>query len=268
MGLPNAGKSSLLNALAGVDTAIVTDVPGTTRDTVTAQARLDGVPLTFIDTAGIRETNDVVEQLGVAKSKAAAEQADVVLFVLDAADITAEAMDLLNGVKKPCIVLLNKTDLVHTAQPLSKAPLAGTAPSSAQDCFWQDTFNQNQPQKTNSLENTRLPYAVCFEHMALPVCAKDGTGLDAVFNALRTLFQTGAVTANDAPFITNIRHENALQRSAQALKRAIKSAQTGLGEDIIAIDLHMAYDALGEITGETVDDGIIDQIFSQFCLGK
>ncbi len=263
IGRPNVGKSSLLNALLRAERAIVTPIAGTTRDTVEEFANLRGIPVQLIDTAGINETSDPVEQIGVQRSRAAAATADLVLLVLDASEpLTAqdEAVSAAlhtfgfghpnpsiqnsahgqqtaaangTGSGRPVIVVLNKSDL---PQRLSEAEAAA-----------------------------RWPHAPVV-HTSM--VTQDG--LDTLEERVRALALAGQVraTADDEALVTNTRHRDALRRTAEHLSGALETLQQGLPLDFVAIDLHGAANALGEITGETATEDLLERIFHDFCLGK
>ena len=229
LGRPNVGKSSLLNALVGYDRAIVTDVAGTTRDTVEEKATAGGVLLRLIDTAGIRETGDAVERLGVERSRRAAEEAELALLVLDGSQplteedqTAAEAARLAPRV----IVLRNKCDL---PQALDPAPLAGLGP-------------------------------------VLDVSAREGIGLDALENAIAALFPDGEAPAGE--ILTNVRQTEAVSRALEAVRGAKAALEGGLTPDAVLSDAERAMNALGEVTGKTLREDLTTRIFERFCVGK
>ena len=228
VGKPNVGKSSLLNWFLEEDRAIVTDIPGTTRDTVE-----DGIPVKIVDTAGIRETGDVVEKMGVEKSKAYAEQADLILMMLDASrPLEAEDREILSFIDgKHSIVMLNKSDL---EQKLSLEELEQFVP----------------------------------KEQILFVSVKENTGFDALIDAIKTLFFSGQTATADDALLGNTRHKNALYQAKEAMERCLVTIGTRMPEDFISMDLQDASRALGEITGDVADEEIIDRIFTKFCLGK
>lgn len=238
VGKPNVGKSSLLNALLGRERAIVTDVPGTTRDALEEQITLDGIALQIIDTAGVRETNDLVEQIGVGKTKDYMASSDLILYVVDASvpleKNDFEIMDLIG--EKKAIVLLNKSDL----------DLAVTE-QEVRERMGEDVF-------------------------VLPFSAKrameDGTGLEMLASAIKELFFRSEIKWNDEIFITNVRQQTSLLRAKESLERVVGSIEAGMPEDFYSIDLMDAYGELGNIIGESVGDDLIDEIFSKFCVGK
>ena len=228
LGKPNVGKSSLLNALAGYDRVIVTDVPGTTRDTVEEPVRLGRHLLRLLDTAGIRETGDRIEQLGVARAEAAAKEADLAIFVCDGArPLDAEdrrAMEAALAAPQ-AVAVLNKTDLPPVTYPSD----------------------------------------LCFEYV-VPLCARTGDGLEQLAGALDLIF--GDETPCDGTILTNTRQAGALLRAAQSLAAALTSLRSGLTPDAVLCDVEAAMEALGEVTGRTVREDIVNRIFERFCVGK
>lgn len=233
VGKPNVGKSSLMNALLNEDRAIVTDVAGTTRDVLEEYMNIKGIPLRIIDTAGIRETEDIVEKIGVNKSEELVQEADLVIMMLDASsDLTEEDRYIFNLIKnKKTIVLLNKIDL----------PVRIT----------EEFVNEE-------VKNTKI----------ISTSLKDNKGLDDIEKAIKDMFLIGDINFNDNLYITNIRHKVSLENAIDSLNSVKESIEMGMPEDCWSIDLKNSYDYLGEITGDSVSDDIIHQIFSQFCLGK
>lgn len=228
IGRPNVGKSSLLNQLLREEKAIVTDIAGTTRDVITEFANIGGVPLELIDTAGIRETEDIVEKIGVERSQKALEEADLVLLVLDASSpLTPKDLELLElSSSTNRIVLLNKTDL---------------------------------PEK---IELEKLPEDF------IRISALKNENLDAVEKQIRALFFSGEIEAKDATTLSNARHIGLVEQALDALKEANRGLAMGLPVDLIQVDITRCWQLLGEITGEAAPDELITQLFSQFCLGK
>ena len=235
IGRPNVGKSSLLNALLREQRAIVTDIPGTTRDVLEESINLGGVALTIIDTAGIRDTLDEVEKIGVARSRAALEEADLILYVLDGADeLTEEDLDILHHCgSKPCIVILNKTDLLD-----------------------RDAIKIEQVQEKVS----PLPVA--------PMSVTKKTGLDELEKMIIARVFEGDVKPPQSAMVTSTRHKDALRRARQSLDELLCALDAGYAVDLLAIDLLAALEALGEITGETVGADLAEEIFRSFCIGK
>lgn len=232
VGKPNAGKSSLLNTLVGDERAIVTDIAGTTRDVLEEQINLNGIVLNIIDTAGIRETEDIVEKIGVDKARKYMAEADLVIYVVDSSTRLDEndyqIMELLR--ERKAVILMNKSDL----EPL--------------------TTTEDIRKHVN--------------HKVISISAKEQTGLDEFEEIMKAMFFSGEVTFNDEVYITNIRHKAAFQEALYSLKLVIKSVRDGMPEDFYSIDLMNAYEELGKIIGESVEDDLVDEIFSKFCMGK
>ena len=234
VGRPNVGKSSLLNHLLHEDKAIVTDIAGTTRDVIEEYVNVRGVPLKLIDTAGIRETDDKVEKIGVERSRQAIDQADLVMLLLNASEpLTAEDQELLAATAdKKRIVVLNKTDL---PQQLDQAEL-----------------------------QTYLKPAE--EVIALSVLAN--AGIDQLEEQIAKLFFGGIENSQTTVIVTNARHVALLNKAEQSLTAVLQGIEAGMPVDLCQIDMTAAWDSLGEITGDSYQDELLDQLFSQFCLGK
>lgn len=234
IGRPNAGKSSLLNALLQEDRAIVTDIPGTTRDTIEESIRIGGVPLVLMDTAGLRDAENQVEAIGIEKARESMSKADLILAVIDGSkklsDEDIEILHSLNGRK--AIVILNKYDL---------------------------------PQETGEEDIHRFADA---EIPVVSVSAQYGSGIDELEDLLQNMTKTQDLEAGRQLFLTNLRHVDLVKKALSAVKRAEISTQNGMPADCITVDLTEAFTTLGEITGETVDDELIDSIFKNFCVGK
>jgi tRNA modification GTPase len=232
IGKPNAGKSSLLNTLVGEERAIVTDIAGTTRDVLEEQINLNGIILNVIDTAGIRKTDDVVEKIGVDRAKKYLNDADLAIYVVDTStqldENDFEIMELLKDRK--AIILLNKSDL---------APVTDS-----------ESIRKHLDKKM------------------IAISAKEQTGIGELEETIREMFFTGEVTFNDEVYITNIRHKTALQEAMNSLNLVVQSIMDGMPEDFYSIDLMNAYEELGSIIGEAVEDDLVNEIFSKFCLGK
>ena len=232
LGKPNAGKSSLLNFLVGEDRAIVTDIAGTTRDTLEEYISLHGISLRIVDTAGIRETEDVVEKIGVGKAKKMAEDADLILYVVDSSlpldENDREIMELLGGRKS--IVIYNKTDLESVVDI------------------------KELKEKTGS--------------PVIPVSVVEETGITELEEKKKKMFFRGEISFDDEVYITNARHKTALEEALESLKMVRESIETGMSEDFFSIDLMSAYESLGKIVGESVGEDLVNEIFSRFCVGK
>jgi tRNA modification GTPase len=230
VGKPNVGKSSLLNRLLRTSRAIVTDIPGTTRDTLEETLNLDGVPVVLVDTAGITQsTEDPIEKLGIERSRQALTGADLALLVVDASQPVDEADRAIAALTraKPALVVLNKIDLLREV-PACPFPDLG----------------------------------------CVPVSALTGQGLTALEKALLGTVFGGHVLASDAPLVASLRHKEALNRALDHLRAAIAAHHGGLTADLVAIDLTAAVNALGEITGQTASDDLLETIFGEFCIGK
>ena len=232
LGKPNAGKSSLLNFLVGEDRAIVTEIEGTTRDILEEYISLNGITLRVIDTAGIRETEDVVEKIGVGKAKQMAEDADLILYVVDSSrpldENDEEIIELLSGRKS--IVIYNKTDL----EPIVDM--------------------EKLKQRTGS--------------PVIPVSVVEETGIHKLEDEIKNMFFQGELSFNDEVYITNARHKAALEEAEESLELVKNSIDMGMAEDFFSIDLMNAYESLGRIVGESVGEDLVNEIFSKFCTGK
>ena len=233
-GKPNVGKSSLLNALLGQERAIVTDIPGTTRDVIEEYINLNGIPLKIVDTAGIRETDNVVEQIGVDKAQQFVKQADLVLYVVDALQgLTEEDTQMLDEIKNQHVIyLMNKSDVGISDQARAAfADAIGGAP-------------------------------------VLEISAREKLGLDQLEQRIMDLFFSGTLEVQNDIMVTNVRHIQILEESAAHMEGFLTGLMLGMSVDFLVIDLQNAWEKLGKITGETVEEDLLDQIFSKFCLGK
>lgn len=234
IGKPNVGKSSLLNALLRENRAIVTDIPGTTRDIIEEVINIRGIPLKIIDTAGLHETEDIVEKIGVERTREMIGRADLVLLVLDAATGLADediAITELIGEKK-AIFIVNKVDVEETRITGNEVErLAGKQP-------------------------------------ALWISAREEKGLDVLEEKIVEMVLGGQVFGSDTVMVANIRHKQALEKAARHLKEAVHGIKEMVPVDVVAIDLRTAWEALGEITGSTVTEDLLDRIFADFCIGK
>ena len=233
VGKPKAGKSSLLNVLAGHERAIVTEIEGTTRDVIEEQINLQGITLNVVDTAGIRQTDDKVEKIGVDKAVDYVENADLVIYVADSSrnldENDEKILDMIYDKKK--IVLLNKSDLEPVVTREMIEEKAGDAP-------------------------------------VIEVSAAEERGISELGDLIKDMFLKGDISFNEEIYITSARQKDALCRAVESMKKVIESIDNGMPEDFYSIDLMDAYEALGSITGEEVGDDLINEIFSRFCMGK
>ena len=248
LGRPNAGKSSLMNVLLGEDRAIVTDIAGTTRDILEEHINLEGISLNIVDTAGIRQTQDVVEQIGVERARSYADQADLIIYVIDASmpldENDHEILRLIEG--KTSIILLNKSDLdtVVTEADVER------------------TYFASNPSIVNGKEIKKFTIPV------ISISATEKNGINQLEETLKLMFFEGNLAFNDEIYITNIRQKTALWDALSSLEKVIDSIEAGMPEDFYSIDLMDAYEALGRITGETMGEDLVNEIFSKFCMGK
>ena len=232
VGKPNAGKSSLLNCLVGEEKAIVTDIAGTTRDVLEETIVLQGISLKMMDTAGIRNTDDTVEKIGVERARTFAKEADLILYVVDSSteldENDEEIMELLKN--KKAVVLLNKSDL--------------------------------KPTVTKEMLEKKTDKPV------IPISARNEQGVDILEQKIKEMFFQGELSFNDEVYITNVRHKKALEDAYQSLIMVENSIAMDMPEDFFSIDLMNCYEALGSITGESVGEDLVNEIFSKFCTGK
>ena len=232
VGKPNAGKSSLMNVLVGSNRAIVTDMAGTTRDILEEQIQLKGLSLNIVDTAGIRKTDDPVEQIGVERAKKAMQDADLILYVVDSsADLDENDEEIISFLQdQNAIILLNKADL----------------PSAL-------TVEKMQ-------ERLKKP--------TVSISALEETGMDELSDLIENMFLSGEISFNDQIYLTNVRHQTAMQQVQESLMKVKESISLGMPEDFFSIDLMDAYESLGSIIGESVGEDLVNEIFSKFCMGK
>lgn len=232
LGKPNAGKSSVLNVLTGKERAIVTEIAGTTRDTLEEFISINGIPLNIVDTAGIRDTEDVVERIGVDKSLEAMQQADLILYIVDASvPLDKNDYEIMRQIQdKQVIILQNKSDLKNV---ITKEDIV------------------------SHLDKT-----------IIDISAKEQTGFEAFYGELNNMFFHGSLSYNDEIYITNVRHKEALEEALSSIKMVRKSIADRMPEDFYSIDLMTAYERLGYIIGESVEDDLVDTIFKEFCMGK
>lgn len=237
LGKPNAGKSSLMNALLGGDRAIVTEIAGTTRDTLEEQIRIGGIGFKLIDTAGIRTTDDIVEKIGVNKAKEVAKDADLILYVVDSSvqldDSDTEIMSFIKD--KKAVIILNKNDLTQVVTSDMLYDILGA-----------------------DKNNIRV----------IQISAKEKNGLDILEESLKEMFLHGEVSFNDEVYLTNIRQRTLMQSALSDLERVKESINNHMPEDFFTIDLMSAYENLGKIIGESVEEDVVNRIFSKFCMGK
>ena len=232
VGKPNAGKSSLLNVLVGEERAIVTDIEGTTRDILEESIRLHGISLNIMDTAGIRNTEDIVEKIGVDKAKTHAGDADLVIYVVDASrELDQNDYDIIEMIRdKKAVILLNKSDLTTViSQDMIKSLI---------------------------------------DKPILQISAKEEQGIKELEETLKNMFFKGEISFNDEVYITNIRHKTAIEDAYSSLQKVLISIENEMPEDFYSIDLLDAYESLGSITGETMGEDLVNEIFSKFCMGK
>ena len=234
LGKPNVGKSSLLNILAGSERAIVTQIPGTTRDTIEENIMIDRVLLHVVDTAGIRQSEDVVEQIGVRKALSIAEEADLVIMMIDSSSVISpedeEILSFIKSNEKKCVILLNKSDLPTVTGPDEIACYTG--------------------------------------NRVITISAKDESGIDELKKYIIDEYSKGFIKYNDEIFISNARHKAALSSAIGSLLCVAKSITENMPEDFYSIDLCEAYDQLGQIIGASVDDDVVNEVFEKFCVGK
>lgn len=247
VGKPNAGKSSLLNILAGRERAIVTDIEGTTRDILEEQIQFGGLTLNMIDTTGIRDTSDLIEQMGVDKAEKYVRDADLVIYVADASRKFDQNDERIMGLisDKKTVVLLNKSDL---KTELTKEIL--------------------QNRMSIILKNENNAGIVAKNIPMIDISVKEEQGIQEFEKLLTEMFLNGEVSFNEEIYITNVRHKSALSDAYESLDKVIVSIENRLPEDFYSIDLMDAYDSLGSITGETIGEDLINEIFSKFCMGK
>ena len=244
VGKPNAGKSSLLNMLLGEDRAIVTEIAGTTRDALHETINLHGISLNMIDTAGIHETEDIVEKIGVERAKKYAEDADLILYVVDAScDLDSDDQNIISLLEgKKAIILLNKSDL--------------------QNRITEDILKENLRMVLDHTESIQIIRTSTIDH------SSDTSGMEKLEESIKNMFFEGRLSHNNELVITNLRHKEALQDALNSLQHVEKSIEAGMPEDFYTIDLTSAYTSLGKIVGEEIDEDVVNEIFSKFCMGK
>jgi tRNA modification GTPase len=277
IGRPNVGKSSLLNALLRSERAIVTPIPGTTRDTVEEVANLHGIPLHLIDTAGITPTDDPIEQIGVQRSRAAAESADLILLVFDGAErlteqdhhVSEELWTMGVGTLRYLPPRQDSPISLSGGQGLSRiaceARLNSFASGNTSHRPVIIVINKADCPQQLEIDEVRgmWPGAPCVATSTLT-----RVGLPKLEETIADLVLAGRTIERESVLITSARHQEALRRAAQHLQASLATLEQGLPLDFVSIDLRTAYDALGEVTGETVSEDLLDKIFSEFCIGK
>ena len=236
IGKPNAGKSSLLNKLAGEEKAIVTNIEGTTRDIIEEDIKLDDIILHVIDTAGIRDTDDIIEKIGVERAVKSAGNADLILYIIDSTDNNYSKDVRINNIinNNNVIILLNKNDI-------------------ADSIFISD-------EDIHHLYGKNIP--------VIKTSMIDDTGIDELKKIISDMFFNGSITPKEEMYITNLRQREALINSRESLDKVMRSLENNMSEDFLSIDLMNAYSYLGEIIGQEVDDDLVEEIFSKFCMGK
>ncbi len=242
VGKPNAGKSSLLNLIVGEDKAIVTDIAGTTRDTLEEVVSLGGISLNIIDTAGIRSTEDVVEKIGVERAKKISVDADLILYVVDSSmPLDENDRDIIQLIQdKNTIILLNKSDLDEIVRE-------------------EDVIHE-----INRIRNDKTENAL----RVVRTSTKFDSGIEELIHLIKEMFFHGKISYNDEVYITNMRHKEAIQDARDSILQVRKSLNMDMPEDFYSIDLMSAYASLGKIIGEEVGDDLVNEIFSNFCMGK
>lgn len=244
VGKPNAGKSSLLNMLLGEDRAIVTEIAGTTRDALHETINLHGISLNMIDTAGIHETQDVVEKIGVERAKKYAMDADLILYVVDASgNIDEDDQNIISLLDdKKAIILLNKSDLENK--------------------ITEESLKENLVKRLKHSEDIRILRTSTIDP------SSENSGMEELEETIRNMFFEGELKQNNELVVTNLRHKEALQDALHSLQLVERSIEDGMPEDFYSIDLTSAYASLGKIIGEEVDEDVVNEIFSKFCMGK
>lgn len=232
MGKPNVGKSSLLNTLVGEERAIVTEIAGTTRDILEEHIYLQGISLHVVDTAGIRDTDDMVEQIGVSRAKKEAQEADLIIYVVDGSiPLDENDREIIHIIRdRKALILLNKSDLAQIVESKQLEALTG--------------------------------------HPVISISAKEKTGIEKLEKEILSMFYKGEIDFNDQVYVTNIRHKTALMESLESLKMVWDAVEDRVPEDFYSIDLMNAYEQLGSIIGEAVEDDLVNEIFEKFCMGK
>jgi len=260
VGKPNVGKSSLLNLLAGQERAIVTDIAGTTRDTLEETIHLGGITLNLTDTAGIRNTEDLVEKIGVERAKKISEDADLILFVMDSSippdENDEDIMRLIQG--KKTIILLNKSDLDEVVDTSNvDSLLSKITGKKGKVC----EFSEIEPEKEKGQDEDDTVYVIKFS-------ARENSGLNLLVTLIKEMFFHGDISYHDEICITSSRHKEAVLEALDSMHQVQNSLENHMPEDFYSIDLMNAYASLGRIIGEEVEDDLVNKIFSEFCMGK
>ena len=283
LGQPNVGKSTLLNLVSGEERAIVTDIAGTTRDVLEEHVILNGIPLRVMDTAGLRETGDKIEQIGVERAKACAKKADLILYLIDGSkplsDTDRDNLKELSG--KKVILIRNKTDLEESenhkesedhkdslcGQKRSNIPERESIPEHGDIPERKNIQEHGDIQEQDSITDQEI-CALLPEAPFVRMSAFSGSGLEELAGLIRKMFLNGSVRKHEEVFITNIRHKEALSDAAASLAYTLQAIKDGMPEDLYTVDMMDAYASLGRIIGEDVDEDLVNEIFEKFCMGK
>lgn len=279
VGKPNAGKSSLLNILAGEEKAIVTEVAGTTRDIIEETVSLDGLMLNIVDTAGIRNTNDVVEKIGVEKAKKVIEEADLIIYVVDASvPLDENDYEIAKIIQdKKTVILMNKSDLnTCVTEEELESLFQRMSKSHKINRFYK--IDKMESEKELSASNSGIVESDRKNEDSQPAgydtikiirtSTKENEGMDIFVNVVKDMFFHGKLSYNDEVYLTNIRHKEAIQDAYESILQVEKSLENQMPEDFYSIDLMSAYASLGKIIGEEVGEDLVNEIFSKFCMGK
>lgn len=259
VGKPNVGKSSLLNLMVGQDRAIVTDIAGTTRDTLEETIYLGDITLNIIDTAGIRNTEDMVEKIGVEKAKTISEDADLILYVMDSSvPLDENDADIMRMIKdKKTILLLNKSDLDEVVDLTAVNELfSNVSEKSSRVYMMSENLDEEELQDGNDTI------------VMVKISAKENDGMDKLVHLIKKMFFHGKISYNDEICITSSRHKEALLEALESMNQVCGSLENQMPEDFYSIDLMSAYASLGKIIGEEVGDDLVNEIFLKFCMGK
>ena len=261
VGKPNAGKSSLLNVLVGQEKAIVTDIAGTTRDMIEESIRLSGIGLNIIDTAGIRHTNDKVEQIGVERAKEVAVDADLIIYVVDSSvPLDKNDKDIMNLIKgKKVIVLLNKSDLNTVVDENVIVSNLYKSVDVYSNEEYSDFNNNVYNVKFNQIDDSVK---------VIKTSTKENFGIEELENTIKNMFFNGEIKINDEVMLTNLRQKDAVKDALDSLLMVKRSLEDNMPEDFLSIDLMGAYSSLGYVIGEEIGEDVVNEIFSKFCMGK